>query len=109
MQATVEWLDQLPRTGLVYAVHFLGGGVVAGNPEAGSSTNRDLETGNAMQGLVEVVEDIEESSRRSCTPGPRAPRHPAAQPQLKKEEEESRSAAFRYSHTGTTSAVHGRG
>ena len=38
-----------------------------------------LETGNAMQRLVE---DSEESSRRSCTPGPRAPRYPAAPPQF---------------------------
>jgi hypothetical protein len=56
-----------------------GGGVIAGNPEASSSTKRDLETGNAMQRLVE---DSEESSRRSCRPGQRAPRYSAAPPQL---------------------------
>jgi hypothetical protein len=56
-----------------------GHGVIAGNPEASSSTKRGLETGNAMQRLVA---DSEESSRRRCTPGPRAPRYPAAPPQL---------------------------
>jgi hypothetical protein len=53
---------QLPLWFYIYRTFFVrrtntnhsGGGVIAGNPEASFATKRDLETGNAMQGLVEA-------------------------------------------------------